>query len=332
MRSLRIAHALDEGAFALPDTGRIAVLRPLADDDIAALPAGRVEVVTGFRPSWDRFASRGLPVARRATPGAAAALVCLPRARAQAEAMLAEAAAATLPGGPVIVDGAKTDGAEGMLRALRAAGAAVGRPVSKAHGKTFAFPAGSAGLSGWAAAPSRNADGFLTMPGVFSADAADRGSALLAAALPGTLPRVVVDLGAGWGYLARAVLARDGVAEVHLVEAEADALDCARANVTDPRARFHWADAATFRLSGPAGAVVCNPPFHSGREADPGLGAAFLRAAAAMLGREGTLWLVANRHLPYRPVLDTLFREVAPIGGDGAFALWRAARPAPPQR
>jgi 16S rRNA (guanine1207-N2)-methyltransferase len=332
MRSVRIARAIDEGAASLPASGRIAVLRPVEDDDIASLPVERVEVVTGYRPAWDQFAARGLPVVRRATAGAAASVVCLPRARAQAEAMLAEAAGATVQGGPVIVDGAKTDGVEAMLRALRARGATVGPVVSKAHGKTFAFPAGSAAIAGWAAVPSRNADGFLTVPGLFSADGVDRGSALLAAALPATLPRVIVDLGAGWGYLARAVLDRAGVETVHLVEAEADALDCARVNVTDPRARFHWADAATFRLPAPADAVVCNPPFHAGRDADPALGIAFLRAAAAMLGREGTLWLVANRHLPYRPVLETLFREVVPIGGDAAFALWRASRPATPPR
>ena len=47
----------------------------------------------------------------------------------------------------------------------------------------------------------------------------------------------IVDLGAGWGFLARAILARDGVRQLDLVEAEAAALDCARRNVTDPRAR-----------------------------------------------------------------------------------------------
>jgi 16S rRNA (guanine1207-N2)-methyltransferase len=137
----------------------------------------------------------------------------------------------------------------------------------------------------------------------------------------------VVDLGAGWGYLARAVLTREGVAAVDLVEAEALALDCARRNVTDPRARFHWADALTFRPDRPADAVVCNPPFHAARAADPALGAAFIRAAAAMLSPAGTLWLVANRHLPYAPVLSESFREVEEIGGDGAFRLTRAARP-----
>ncbi len=331
MRSVRLAHALASGVVALPASGRIAVMRPAAGDDLSALPAARLDVVTGFRPDHDHFAARGLPVHRRVPAGVAATVVCLPRARSLAAAMLSEADAATQPGGPVIVDGARTDGVESVLKALAARGISLGPVSSKAHGRTAAFAAG-AGLGDWAARPQRTPEGFVTLPGLFSSAGADRGSALLADALPATLGPVVVDLGAGWGYLARAVLARAGVTALHLVEAEAEALDCARQNLADPRAEFHWADATRFRLPRPVDTVVCNPPFHAGRAADPALGAAFIRAAARLLSREGALWLVGNRHLPYRPVLDQSFREVARVGGDASFALWRAAWPAPPQR
>ena len=64
--------------------------------------------------------------------------------------------------------------------------------------------------------------------------------------------------------------------ELDLIEAEADALDCARLNITDARARFHWADATVIRPTKLWDAVVMNPPFHTTREADPGLGMAFL--------------------------------------------------------
>jgi 16S rRNA (guanine1207-N2)-methyltransferase len=332
MRSARLAHALDTGAVVLPPRGRIAVLRPEGEDDIAPLPAARLDIVTGFRPVWDRFAARGLALHRRVPHGVAASVVCLPRARALAAAMLAEANAATVPGGPVIVDGARTDGVETALRHLRAAGVATGPVEAKAHGKTFAFAAGAAALPAREARPVRTTEGYVTLPGVFSADGADRGSALLAAALPATLGPVVGDLGAGWGFLSLAVLQRADVRAVHLIEAEADALDCARANVTDPRAVFHWADATAFRPAAPFDAVVCNPPFHTGRAADPALGLAFIRAAQRMLKREGTLFLVANRGLPYRRALEALFAEVAPLGSDPAFALWRAGRPIQPTR
>jgi 16S rRNA (guanine1207-N2)-methyltransferase len=281
--------------------------------------------VQGFRPDHDAFVSAGYSVVTSATGPASAALVCLPRSKTAARGLIAEAAVRVLPGGPVIVDGQKTDGVDAMLRDIRAR-TETSAPVAKAHGRVFSFAASPA-FSDWAAVETVTEDGFATVPGVFSADGPDRGSVLLAAALPEKLPGRIVDLGAGWGFLARAVLARDGVRQLDLVEAEADALACARRNVTDPRARFHWADATGFRPDSPVDAVVCNPPFHAGRTPDPALGAAFIRSAAAMLHPGGTLWLVANRHLPYGPVLTETFRDVEDIGGDRVFRLIRASRP-----
>ena len=80
---------------------------------------------------------------------------------------------------------------------------------------------------------------------MFSPDGVDPGSRRLAEAFAGRLKGRVADLGAGWGWLAQAALARcPEIAELDLYEAEALALDAARANVTDPRARFHWTDVA----------------------------------------------------------------------------------------
>ena len=325
MRSARLTLALDTGAITLPETGRIHVFRPQAGDDLTVLPKDRIGIVQGFRPDFDALSAAGYAVTVAAAEQGGAALVCLPRSKAEARALVAEACARVVPGGPVIVDGQKTDGIDAMLRDIRER-VDTSTPVAKAHGRVFSFPAGPM-FSDWTAVETVTDDGFVTLPGVFSADGPDRGSLLLAAALPAKLPGRIVDLGAGWGFLARAVLARDGVRQLDLVEAEAAALDCARRNVTDPRARFHWADALGFRPEGVIDAVVCNPPFHVTRAAEPGLGAAFIKAAAAMLHPGGTLWLVANRHLPYGAVLTETFREVEEIGGDGAFRLVRASRP-----
>ncbi|MGB8813159.1 MAG: methyltransferase [Paracoccaceae bacterium] len=330
MRSTRLNFALDTGAIALPENGSIVVYRPNAGDDLQALPMDRVLVVQGFKPDHDAFAARGYKVAVAGGTGHAAAMVCLPRAKAEAHALIAEAARSVVPGGLVIVDGQKTDGADAIYREMRGR-MPVSEAISKAHGKIFTFPAGP-GLEDWISEPMEIGEGFQTVAGVFSADAPDRGSMLLAAILPARMPGYVVDLGAGWGFLARAILARSGVKKLDLVEAEAAALDCARVNVVDERARFHWADATTYRADGYADFVVCNPPFHAGRDADPSLGLAFLQAAARMLSPNGELWLVANRHLPYAKALATLFRDVEEVGGDSAFRLTRAARPNKPSR
>ena len=323
MRSARLEMALETGAFALPSAGDIAVFRPRIGDDLSALPKARVVVLTGFKPDVDHFQRQGY---RSEVTAPTAAVICLPRAKAEALALIAEAVAKLPKGAPVLLDGQKTDGIDSILKLCRAAGLPLGEVLSKAHGKAVVLTA-SPVPAGWAAHQQEIAGGFVTMPGVFSADGPDRGSELLQAALPPKLYGRVADLGAGWGFLSRAILAHPAVKSLDVVEADRAALDCARRNVTDPRAVFHWADSTTFKPAQPWDAVVMNPPFHTSRDADPELGVAFLRAAHRGLLPTGTLWLVANRHLPYDRVLTTLFRTVEEIGGDAAFRLTRAAHP-----
>lgn len=313
--------ALETGALALPPEGRIAVYRPRIGDDLSALPRDRVTVLTGFKPDHDHFAAR-----YGTTPAApyAAAIVCLPRSREAARALIAQAAAEVAPGGWVAIDGQKTDGIDTALKDLRQR-VALSESLSKAHGKLASFPVGP-DLSDWQARPA-TVQGFRTLPGIFSADGPDRGSALLAAALPAKLSGKVADLGAGWGYLAAEILKRPGVKRLDLVEAEADALDCARVNIADPRAQFHWADATGWRPATLLDAVVMNPPFHTGRDADPALGAAFIRAARRMLAPNGSLWLVANRHLPYEAALSESFLAHEDVAGDSAFRVIHATKP-----
>ncbi|WP_149589872.1 class I SAM-dependent methyltransferase [Tabrizicola flagellatus] len=321
MRAARLSLALETGALTLPATGRIAVYGPRRDDDLSVLPRDRLVALTGFKPDYDHFAAL---CSVTPAPPYAAAIVCLPRSRDAARALIARAAAEVAPDGWISIDGQKTDGIETALKDLRGR-VDLSESLSKAHGKLASFPAGP-DLSDWAARPAEVA-GFRTLPGIFSSDGPDPGSVLLAASLPDKLGGKVADLGAGWGFLAAEILKRPGVKRLDLVEAEADALDCARSNITDPRARFHWADATAWRPETLLDAVVMNPPFHTGRAADPALGAAFIRAARRMLAPDGSLWLVANRHLPYDPVLNDCFLDVREVAGDSRFRVIHATRP-----
>ena len=326
----RLTSALQAGAVTLPGTGRIAVFRPAAQQDLSALDAGRVQIVHGFYPEFEAWRARGYETATGAEGRFSAAIVFLPRAKLLARDLIARAAQAT-GGGPVAVDGQKTDAVDSILRACRRAGAQVGEVFSKAHGKTFSFTGGD--FNDWLAPATQEIDGgFVTAPGVFSADAVDKGSALLVDAFSGKLRGRVCDLGAGWGYLSHHALAGPGVAECHLVEAEHAAVECARRNLNDPRAHFHWADALGFSPDDRFDHVICNPPFHVDRSADVALGQGFIAAAARLLGRNGTLWVVANRHLPYEKSLMAAFHAVAEIGGDASFKVFRASKPRPPAR
>ena len=321
--------ALDSGAVALPDTGAVALCNPSAEVELPAIAPDRLTVVQGFFPDHAAWTRRGVPVVPNwdALDGPpAASIVCVPRARDAARDALARAAAL---GGPVIVDGLKTDGIDSLWKAVRAK-ADTSAAFSKAHGKTFQIAAG-ADLSDWRLPELTDAaQGWKTAPGIFSADGPDPGSVALAAALPPLAGRVA-DLGAGWGFLSASVLAASPqVDTLHLVEAEHAALQAARANVTDSRAQFHWDDATQWKPTDRGGLmdhIVMNPPFHTSRKADPGLGRAFLARAAALLAPRGSLWLVANRHLPYEEDLERLFAERQALPGPASYKLIRASRP-----
>ena len=113
----------------------------------------------------------------------------------------------------------------------------------------------------------------------------------------------------------------------YLVEADHLSLECARRNVTDQRAHYVWADATTWIAPVKLDTVVMNPPFHTGRVANIGLGKAFIQAAAANLAPAGSLWMVANRHLGYETTLTECFRSVVEFAGDTRFKVLHAHRP-----
>jgi 16S rRNA (guanine1207-N2)-methyltransferase len=321
MSQSRLSTALNEGLLTVPE-GTIAVLRPPSTADLSGFPAARTRISHGFRPDFDHWAARGYAVSD--VPAAAeTAVVIIPRTKDLARGLIAQASDLA---GTVVVDGQKTDGIDSIWRDVRARIGDV-PVVTKAHGRLFWFPASKA-FADWALpGPTRSSDGFVRQPGVFSEGSVDSGSALLATALPARLAGRCADLGAGWGYLAAAVLAREGVASVDLIEAEALSLDCARLNITDSRASFHWADATTFAPARPYDVIVMNPPFHIDRTPNPALGRAFIGAAARMLAPHGQLWMVANRHLPYESTLSERFRTVEEAGGDGLFKIVHATRP-----
>ena len=176
-------------------------------------------------------------------------------------------------------------------------------------------------------APRRiEALGLWSQPGVFSWDRIDPGSRLLAEQLPALAGRGA-DIGCGIGYLARSVLASPKVEHLILIDLDRRALAMAQRNVERERTRFVWADVARegTGLSG-LDFVVMNPPFHAGGREDRSLGQGFIRRAADSLRPGGTLWLTANRHLPYEAPLRSLFREVALRGEGLGFKVYLATK------
>lgn len=327
----------ESGVLAWPATGGALFLRARDGWPLRQRPRPGLVCEQTFRPEAVALERSGWTV-READDGARFPLVLVlpPRQRDESRALLARAVASCAPGGTVVACQANDEGAKSGETDLKALAGLSGH-LSKHHCRVYwakidADTVDRERLDAWSTldAPRPILDGhYISRPGVFAWDRADAASALLVAHLPADLSGRAADLGAGWGYLSRELLARSpGIAALDLYEAESRALDLARENLVDARApvAFHWHDVTT-GLPERYDVIVTNPPFHAqGREDRPDIGRAFIAAAADALNPHGRLWLVANRHLPYEQVLDARFGTVRTVAQQNGFKVIEAVK------
>lgn len=242
--------------------------------------------------------------------------------------VLAQALRVLTPGGRLTAFAPKDRGGLRMKKELQALGCEVGESARR-HNRICLVvrPTEITGLADAIAsgAPRRiSEDGLWTQPGVFSWDRLDAGTNALLQVLP-PFAGVGADFGSGIGILALNVLASPKVTKLTLVELDHRAVEVSKRNVADPRADFVWGDVRQIELKD-LDFIVSNPPFHEGGGEDKTLGQAFITSAAAALRKGGTLWIVANRHLPYEAILGESFAKVRLVGEGGGYKVFEARK------
>ena len=283
-------------------------------------------------PAGARQASPLVPgsIALEDAAGLDAAVMLAPPGTQERRYTLALALQALKPGGLLTALAPKDKGGSRLRGELAAFGCEVDETSKRRHRICVArrpdSPTGIAEAINQGAPRIVPSLGLWSQPGVFSWDRIDPGTALLASRLPALKGRGA-DLGCGVGVLAHTVLRETAVAELHLVDIDRRAVDAARRNVDDSRARFAWADATGSEPSlADLDFVVMNPPFHDAGAEDRSLGQAFIRRAAQVLKPGGACWLVANRHLPYESVLADAFKSVRLDVETGGYKVYEARR------
>ncbi|MFP1630171.1 class I SAM-dependent methyltransferase [Zhengella sp. ZM62] len=330
-------HPFVSGLAAMPDGGRWLAAGIGAGLVLPEDFGAQLHLVQGFRPDHDALARAGFAVSPdwpdSDTQEFDGALILLGRHRGQNEEWLRQALIRLKPGTPVFVAGGKTEGAQSFAKRLKAALPGAVDSVAKHHGLAMWFDRPDDATVARAfpkAAPAPLVEGhYRTAPGMFSHDRVDAGSRLLASCLPESLSGRVADFCAGWGYLSAQVCARcPKVSALDLYEADHAALAAARLNLADvpfPVA-FHWHDLAAEPVERRFDAIVMNPPYHTGRKAEPDLGRAMIRRAAAALRPGGVLLMVANRQLPYEDELAASFAKMERLAEEGGFKVFVARR------
>jgi 16S rRNA (guanine1207-N2)-methyltransferase len=290
-----------------------------------------IDAEQSFRPEYRRLAGAGWSVSPRIERGGQTlGMVLLTKHKEENFANIARGWSLLAEGGTLVCAGANDDGAVSLEKH---AGKALGLAgsLAKFHCRVFWLTRGErVPPDYWRDFTVLKAVGdgsWVSQPGIFAWDRIDDGSALLARHLPEDLSDHVADFGCGWGYLSREVLGRSpAIARIDLIDAEHRALEAARANLSDPRATFHWLDLAAEAAPATYDAIVCNPPFHAGRAAEPALGQGIIAAAARALRPGGRFYMVANRGLPYEPLLKANFASFETLADNNKFRISRAIR------
>lgn len=304
-------------------------------DLVDLVAPARLVVVQPFRPWADSLEGGDVEVRHGEDDvgeGHAAALVLLDKQAQVNTGRVGRAIRAVRPGGEILVCGGNR---QGVKRYLELLDDLVGGVVSETKkrcrvGWTRVEDVDASAVAEAAAAdaPMVADDGITTRPGVFSYEHPDPGTAALLRELPATIAGTVAIAGAGRGDLVRGALALcPDIETLHVLEADQRSLDALAANVDDPRVVVHHVDATMRWPVRHLDAVLTNPPFHVGGETNPDIGRAFLVQAHDALLPGRSMWMVANRHLPYERTLTAQFGQHWQVLREkGGFKVIRAQR------
>lgn len=174
-------------------------------------------------------------------------------------------------------------------------------PLTGPHRRTFTLPDG-VGLP------------VATMPGVFSWEALDDGTAYLLEHIDWSAmdaEHTVLDIGCGSGVLG--TVAAGHASAVTLADDNLLAVRCARLTLAYNNctsAQVIQSDVYSALQGRRYDWILCNPPFHQSFEVDTNVAHRVIREAADHLTPGGRLLLVCNSFLKYEEAMEAHFRYV----------------------
>ncbi|PKF51941.1 16S rRNA (guanine(1207)-N(2))-methyltransferase RsmC [Enterovibrio nigricans] len=165
-----------------------------------------------------------------------------------------------------------------------------------------------------------------SLPGVFSHGEFDAGSQLLLNTLP-ALKGAVLDFGCGAGVIGSAIKLLNPNAHITMVDISALAVESAKETL-----RFNNLDGTVLAsdvysdIDGHYDNVISNPPFHAGLKTHYAATETFLELAPKHLSKNGQLMIVANSFLRYPAFIESAFGHCNTPAKNNKFAIYHAIK------
>jgi 16S rRNA (guanine1207-N2)-methyltransferase len=270
-------------------------------------------------------------------------IIDLPKGRKLARRWLVEAWGALQTSGELYLAGANS---EGLQSVIQDAGSLFGNVTVLAYRKGCriarmlkqSVPVMAPGQAvAWTAEPGITKGSWIeftasvcgetftlrSLPGVFSFDRVDDGTALLLEQLTPDMVqgKRVLDFGCGYGLIGMAA-SRLGAAWVDMLDVDLSAVAAAQENCS--LNNIHNAQVCpsdVLEATGPErfDLILSNPPFHTGKQVEYGIAQTFITQAQTGLHPGGILILVANRFIRYDRLMRDLFGNVRSLTETGKF-------------
>ena len=166
-----------------------------------------------------------------------------------------------------------------------------------------------------------------SLPGVFSHGELDAGTKLLLEKLPTSFRGSVLDFACGAGVIGSYIVSQFPHVNLTLSDVSALALYCTALSVNDNG--HHATLIAANGLSGieeKFDTIVTNPPFHTGVKTDYSITEAFVRRSPSLMKSDASMYMVANRFLPYPGLLSESFNDFNTLAQDTKFSVYLTSR------
>ncbi len=138
--------------------------------------------------------------------------------------------------------------------------------------------------------------------------------------------KTILDLASGNGVIAKEISLRQPESEIHLMDDFYLAVESAKLNIKGERIHHHYDNDLSKFGDGTFDLIVTNPPFHVEYEISIDIPIQLFRESHRCLKVNGSLQIVANKHLNYMTHLKSIFSRVEILSENDKFVIYRCRK------